>query len=579
VLNVRRLRILLFALVLLLQPASSVLFAQQETTQGARPVQLNSSTLLENELPEVLTEAQSEFIRRNSFDDPAYREKQLQTQERVGEPGTSAVEQAKLVRMVYLVPSDREIRRDYTIAVQNAILHLQAFYQNQLGGGYTFSVNSPVVEVYRTSHPASFYSTGQNAGASGFWQSVLADGFALTGGGFDDPNNRWIFYIDADPACGQSIGGTHGVALLAANDFRGLTGQTNVPACAGAPPDNFGVCRWVGGLGHELGHSFDLPHPPGCDQNNTSLCGSHPYNSLMYAGYASFSNTYLLDQDKSSLLATGFFSSLSFATPGANYCSSMTAQDPNPIDDAHYFVRWNYKDFLGREPDQSGGDYWAGQITQCGTDASCIDSKRVDVSGAFFLSIEFQETGFLVYLMHQAAFDTGEHLKLKTFLADTREIGRGVIVNQGEWKTQLETNKQSFINAFVARPQFTSRYPSALTARQFVDALNANTGGSLTEAEVTDLADRLASQQLTRAQVVRAVAENAEFGQRHKNRAFVLMQYFGYLQRNPDDAPNTDFSGFNFWLQKLDNHQGDFRAAEMVRSFIISGEYRSRFGK
>jgi hypothetical protein len=76
------------------------------------------------------------------------------------------------------------------------------------------------------------------------------------------------------------------------------------------------------------------------------------------------------------------------------------------------------------------------------------------------------------------------------------------------------------------------------------------------------------------------VAENPEFRRREVNRAFVLMQYFGYLRRNPDDPPEPtlDFQGYNFWLAKLDQFGGDYRAAEMVRAFIVSLEYRRRFG-
>ena len=88
----------------------------------------------------------------------------------------------------------------------------------------------------------------------------------------------------------------------------------------------------------------------------------------------------------------------------------------------------------------------------------------------------------------------------------------------------------------------------------------------------------LAAGRRTRAQVLRAVAEDPEFRQREFNKAFVLMQYFGYLRRNPDDPPDASFEGFNFWLQKLNQFGGDFRAAEMVRAFINSIEYRARFG-
>jgi hypothetical protein len=73
------------------------------------------------------------------------------------------------------------------------------------------------------------------------------------------------------------------------------------------------------------------------------------------------------------------------------------------------------------------------------------------------------------------------------------------------------------------------------------------------------------------------VAEDADLVQQELNKAFVLMQYFGYLRRNPDDEPDLDFSGYNFWLSKLNQFNGNFIDAEMVKAFIISTEYRKRF--
>jgi hypothetical protein len=83
----------------------------------------------------------------------------------------------------------------------------------------------------------------------------------------------------------------------------------------------------------------------------------------------------------------------------------------------------------------------------------------------------------------------------------------------------------------------------------------------------------------TRAQALREIAENQEFQRRHFSRAFVLMQYFGYLRRNPNDTPDADFSGYNFWLGKLNQFGGNFINAEMVKAFISSTEYRQRFGQ
>jgi len=84
-----------------------------------------------------------------------------------------------------------------------------------------------------------------------------------------------------------------------------------------------------------------------------------------------------------------------------------------------------------------------------------------------------------------------------------------------------------------------------------------------------------------RARALRRVAENATLAQQEFNRAFVLMQYFGYLRRNPNDAPEAtrDFAGYNFWLNKLNSFNGNFISAEMVKAFLSSSEYRRRFGR
>ena len=226
----------------------------------------------------------------------------------------------------------------------------------------------------------------------------------------------------------------------------------------------------------------------------------------------------------------------------------------------------------------------------CGTPgagASCYQSKRPDVSAAFFLSTEFQETGYLVYRIYKAAYDNipGEPVPIRfaEFLPDTRQIGHGVVVNEGTWQQQLETNKQAFLSDFVQRSQFTLAYPAWMTPVQFVDGLFANAGviPSVSEREsaigefngATGSADNAA-----RARALRRVAENATLQQQEFNRAFVLMQYFGYLRRDPNSGPEVNFDGYNFWLNKLNQFNGDYNKAEMVKAFISSGEYRHRFG-
>ena len=267
-----------------------------------------------------------------------------------------------------------------------------------------------------------------------------------------------------------------------------------------------------------------------------------------------------------------------------NVADDETEPPANPSDDAEAFVRQHYYDFLNREPDPEGLKFWAGGIEAGGTDAGCRQVKRVDTSAAFFLSIEFQETGYLAYKTYGAAFGTRRAggavpLTLREFLRDAQTIGAGGVVNQCDWQARLEANKQAYFEEFVSRPSFVAQYPAAMTAAQFVDSLNANAGGALTQAERDGLVARLGAGQISRGRALREVAENAAFSEREKNRAFVLMQYFGYLRRNPEDLPDADFSGYDFWLGKLNQFGGDYVQAEMVKAFLQSIEYRQRFSQ
>jgi photosystem II stability/assembly factor-like uncharacterized protein len=248
--------------------------------------------------------------------------------------------------------------------------------------------------------------------------------------------------------------------------------------------------------------------------------------------------------------------------------------------DSTFFVQQHYRDFFNREPDAGGLAFWKNQIDEC-TTQECREIRRINVSAAFFVSIEFQETGYLVYRFYQSAHNTAERLPLRSFLADTQEIGRGVVIGQPGATALLEANKQAYADRFVLRPAFLAQYPFSMSAAAYVDALDANTGNSLTPAERQELVARLGAGQITRAQALRQVAENPAFTRAHYSRAFVLMQYFGYLRRNPNDPPQPglDYSGYNFWLGKLNSFGGNPITSEMVKAFITSGEYQERFGR
>ena len=257
---------------------------------------------------------------------------------------------------------------------------------------------------------------------------------------------------------------------------------------------------------------------------------------------------------------------------------------PITINDADFFVSTQYVDFLSRFPDQSGFNFWTNDITVCAADPACTEVKRINVSAAFFVSIEFQQTGFLVYKMYEAGFGlpSGSPVPVRRedFMPDTRTIGNGVIVNQQGWEAVLEANKNAFALAFVQRPPFTAQFPGTMTAQEFVNKLDDNVGNVLSSSEKSNLVGVLGgspADPTNRANVLRQIAENSNLTQRDFNKAFVLMQYFGYLKRNPNDAPDSNFDGYNFWLGKLNQFNGNYIQAEMVKAFIASSEYLNRF--
>jgi hypothetical protein len=272
----------------------------------------------------------------------------------------------------------------------------------------------------------------------------------------------------------------------------------------------------------------------------------------------------------------------------------------NPINDPQNFVRQQYHDFLNRQADINGLSFWRDEITRCGADAGCVDVKRMHVSQAFFLSIEFQTTGYKVIRVYKASFaDTAQHPRglprYPEFLRDTQELQRGVVVGQGDWEQRLRQNTLDYARRWVAGAEFVAQFPADMTAEQYVDKLFRN-------SEVTPTADERdaavaafgAGGTQGRADALLSVTDGGSVFNRQFNAAAVLMQYFGYLRRNPSDAPEPtqDFAGYDFWLAKLDSFSlpgEDVRnevtarnrllRAEMVRAFILSDEYRKRFGQ
>jgi hypothetical protein len=277
----------------------------------------------------------------------------------------------------------------------------------------------------------------------------------------------------------------------------------------------------------------------------------------------------------------------------------------SPLQNAQFFVRRHYHDFLNRDPDTAGLNFWTAQITACNAEpdpqkkADCFEERHVNVSAAFFFSIEFQATGYLVQRLYALSFpDTVSRPRglprFSEFLRDTQQIGRGVIVGQGNWQEILEQNTQAFVRSWVDLAEFRAQNPESLTADQYVDTLFAR-GGVVPSAmeRAAAIAAYGSGGSEGRALALRSIAQSRSIYNRQYNPALVLMQYFGYLRRNPSDPPEPtlDFAGYDFWLNKLNEFSlpGEdvsneavalerVRRAQMVKSFLVSGEYMSRVG-
>jgi hypothetical protein len=260
----------------------------------------------------------------------------------------------------------------------------------------------------------------------------------------------------------------------------------------------------------------------------------------------------------------------------------------NPIDDPSVFIRQQYLDFLGREPDAAGLAYWTGQITQCGTDQTCIDNERIDASDAFFFEPEFQQTGAYVFRLYREAYGINQPFPNpdSSNLLEAHKLPSYAVFSQDRAQvvggTDLAQSQLNFANVFVQRPEFLARYPASLNGSAFVDAMLAT---------VNDLGVDLSSQRAGlitafnsggRAGVAFRIADDDAQGNTINNRAlideeynrtFVATEYFGFLLRD------ADIGGFLFWLGQVNSGplRDTTKQHAMVCSFITSTEYQQRF--
>jgi hypothetical protein len=243
------------------------------------------------------------------------------------------------------------------------------------------------------------------------------------------------------------------------------------------------------------------------------------------------------------------------ATATVTINDNETVNGANPIDQTPFFVRQQYVDFLGREPDPDGAAGWEAVINNCPAGDTTCD--RIHLSSGFFRSAEFQGRGYFVYRFSPVGF--GRKPDYVEFIPDLAKVS-GFLSD-----AELEAAKVVFITEFMARPAFAATY-NALNNTQYVDTLLAKAGVTSPNRDFWIAA--LVNGTRTRATVLRDIVESNEVYNKYYNEAFVVMQYFGYLRRDPDAL-------YTNWITHL-NATSDYRS--MINGFMNSLEYRFRFG-
>jgi hypothetical protein len=258
---------------------------------------------------------------------------------------------------------------------------------------------------------------------------------------------------------------------------------------------------------------------------------------------------------------------VAYVPAGITIDPGVTAASLNPIDDHRFFVRQNYSDLLGREPDLFTADKLFAQLAQCGNRSDCLRARRLDMATSLVVQNELPTAGVFLHALYAAS------LNRKPRLAEY-EGDRAAMTNG---KVDLEGSRLALAASFVRRQEFVRKYPTSMKSPEFVEALlnglNQTLKVDLT-SEKGSLVGLLDGTDAGRAQVLMRVATNPSVADASYNEAFVLTQYFAYLRRDPDDT------GYSFWVNVLKPKplRDPGAARSMVCAFINSEEYQNRFG-
>ena len=254
--------------------------------------------------------------------------------------------------------------------------------------------------------------------------------------------------------------------------------------------------------------------------------------------------------------------------PGALTIDPAVASSvANPIDDYKFFISQHYADVLGREPDQTAQEKLTNQFSLCSGRADCLRGRRLDFATSLIVQTELQETGLFLQGLYGTVL--GRRPRLTEYETDRNTLSGHA--------SQLTDGRLAVALSFVQKPEFLKRYPASLKSSEFIDqlltAVTKSAGVDL-ESQRQSLIALSDGTNAGRATIVERIISEPHVVDAHYNAAFVLVEYFSYLRRDPDET------GFNFWVNVLKSKplRDNDSARSMICAFLTSTEYQNRFG-
>ncbi len=237
--------------------------------------------------------------------------------------------------------------------------------------------------------------------------------------------------------------------------------------------------------------------------------------------------------------------------------NDFTVPTTNPIDGVNFFVRQQYLDFLGRQPDQGGFTNWVNTLAPCPNggfgEPPTSNCDRLHVAAGFFQSDEYLNRGYWAFRFYMVSYN--QRPTYAQFIPDMAQVGGQ------KSPAEEEASKAAFAEAFVQRPEFIARYGAA-SGQALANALLATAG--LPAGSYTAPAGR------TNGQILRDIAESSAALNKFLTEGTVSILYFSFQRRDPDAT------GYQNNIATLNANPNNLR--HMIFIFIYSTEYRSRFG-